>query len=160
MNRNLAAPILAAVLALAAGCAAPAEGRRAPAVRGEGWLLLEGREASAVIEGKWGLVVFFRPHLPACNEGIGRVRDLVHEYGPRGLTAVGVTPDGPEEAKAFVLRHQLPFPVLPAARPVLDAWGLPDMWGNRIYLVNPGGVVLAQDDLPATRRLLEKWMPK
>ena len=161
MNKNLAALLLSLCLAAsAAGCAAPAEGRRAPPVTGSGWLLLDGREASAVIEGKWGLVVFFRPHLPDCNQDIGLVLDLQKEYGPRGLTVVGVTPDPAEEAKAFILRHELPFPILPDARAVLDAWGLPDMWGNRIYLVNPAGVVLAQDDLPATRRLLEKWMPK
>ena len=156
------ARLLAALLLLAAppARAAPAEGRKAPPVAGERWMLLEGRDASAVVEGKWALVCFFRPHLPDCNEDIGMVVELHEESGPRGLTVVAVTPDPADDARAFLLRHSLPFPVLAEARPVLDAWGIPDMWGNRIYLVNPSGVVLAQDDLPATRRLLEKWLPR
>lgn len=157
--RLLAAAALAALLALA-GCAATAEGKRAPAVSGERWLLLEGSDASAVLDGKWALVVFFHPHLPACNEGIGEVVALDAAWRPRGLVTVAVTPDAPEAAKAFIQRHRLPFPVLAEGGAVLMAWGLPDMWENRVYLVDPRGVVVAQDDLPATRRILEKYLPR
>ena len=163
-RRTLPGLALALLLALGppslSGCAATAEGRKAPPVAGDHWLLLDGKEGSALLAGKWGLVVFFRPHLPDCNEGIGDLLELAAAYRARGLVAVAVTPDPAEEAKAFILRHDLPFPVLADARPVLDAWGLPDMWGNRVYLVNPAGVVLAQDDLPATRRILDKFLPK
>lgn len=159
-RRSVLLPALLLVALAASACTAIAEGRRAPAVAGERWLLLEGKDASAVVEGKWGLVVFFRPHLPDCNADFGLVLELADTYGPRGLVTVAVTPDDAEAARTFILRHQVPFPVLAEARPTLDAWGIPDMWGNRIYLVNPSGVVVAQDDVPETRRILEKWMPR
>ncbi len=157
IRRLIAGAALAALLALA-GCAATAEGKMAPPVSGDGWLLLEGTESTALLEGKWGLVIFFHPHLPACNEGIGDLLELCASYRPRGLVAVAVTPDSPEEAKAFILRHRVPFPVLADGGKVMKAWGLPDMWENRVYLVDPRGVVVAQDDLPATRRILEKFL--
>lgn len=158
-RRSLLAAALLAFLALA-GCAAMAEGRAAPPVAGDSWLLLDGREDSAVVEGKWGLVVFFRPHLPDCNAGIGEVLALRERFEGRGLVVVGVTPDGEDPAREFILRHGLPFPVLAGARSVMQAWGLPDMWGNRTYLVNPSGTVLAQDDLASASRILEKYLPQ
>jgi hypothetical protein len=154
---------LLAVLALAAaagGCAAAAEALPAPPVAGDRWLLLQGEQASAVVEGKWSLVIFFRPHRPDCNEGFPDLMALCAAYRARGLTAVAVTPDPAEEAKAFIRRHSVPFPVLADAGKVMKAWGIPEIWGNRVYLLNPGGVVVAQDDLPATRRILEKYLPR
>jgi len=152
--------VLAAALAAAAalsGCATVAEGRPAPAVRGDAWLP-SATKGDDLLAGKWGLVVVLRADSEACAEEIPAVLALRKEFGPKGLAVVGVTASDGEAAAAFAKDHGLDFPVLTDAEKVVDAWGIPEVNRLHTYLVDPPGVVVVQGDLAKTREVLGRYL--
>ncbi len=160
-----AASAAAALLALSlAGCAAVAEGKMAPPVRGDGWVrsaaVQPAKEAPAFPKDRWTLVVVFRPGSTTCAEQMAEVVALKNRFGPKGLAVVGVTASDREDAEAFIQETGIDFPVLADAEDVVDSYGIPAVDENHTYLIDPPGVVVAQGDLPAAHRILEKYMKR
>ncbi|HEU4395995.1 MAG TPA: redoxin domain-containing protein [Planctomycetota bacterium] len=151
----MAAALLAA--SLASGCAAVAEGKAAPPVRGSGWLPSAG-PADDAVAGKWGLIVFFRAGSQSCAEGMPAVLALKRDFGAKGLVVVGVTPSDAEATTEFAKDNGIDFPVLTDAQHVVDSYDIPEVNELHTYLVNPPGIVIVQGDLEKARELLGKYM--
>ena len=166
MNDLHARPLLAAALAaavLASGCAAPAEGQKAPPVQGTAWITPPGKYEFAErypVRDHWTLILFFRPDPEACASVMPRALELLAAYAPRGLVAVGVTTLDREETEPFVRNYPIPFPVLARAQSVVNAYGIPRLDPAHAYLVDPEGVVVVQDDLAKTADILDRHLKK
>ena len=168
MNESLlrstcAAAALAAAAALS-GCAAVAEGKMAPPVRGVNWVQAPSakpvKDPSALAKNRWTLVVVFRPGSETCAEEMAEVLALKKRFGPKGLAVVGVTASDMEGAAAFAKEVGIDFPVLADAEDVIDSYGIPSVNENHTYLIDPPGVVVAQGDLPTASRILEKYLKR
>ena len=140
-------------------CAAPAEGKLAPPVRGSDsdWVRVQ-KEAPAVEKNRWTLVVVFRPGSETCAQQMADVLDLKARFGKKGLAVVGVTASDKEDTEAFIKETGIDFPVLADAEDVVDSFGIPAVDENHTALINPPGVIVAQSDLPTASRILEKYM--
>ena len=75
------------------------------------------------------------------------------KYEERGLVVVGITRDDPERAAWFAGYLDATYPLLARADDDFEAYGV--VWVPVIYLVDPGGRVVA-DDLDAIERRLER----
>lgn len=157
LRRTLAAALLAAV-SLSAGCAVMAEGRLAPPVTGPDWVQAKGRTLAVPRKDRWTLIVVFRPGSLTCAEGMPDVLNMQKTYGRLGLEVVGVTAADKEDALAFTKENGIDFPVLADADDIIESYGIPAVDENYTYLVNPPGVVVAQCDLTAASRILEKYL--
>jgi peroxiredoxin len=155
--RRIAAGAFVAAALFVSGCATMAEGRKAPAVQGETWLQAKG-DANTLTDGKWALVVFFRPEAPACADGMAQVLALQQKYAKRGLVVVGVTAADAETTKPFLKDLGLRFPTLVDAQHVVDAFGIPEVARNHTYLINPPGVVIAQSDYQSQEEILDRYL--
>jgi peroxiredoxin len=155
--RRLAAGALAVAALVVSGCTTMAEGRVAPAVKGEHWLQSKGN-ANPLTDGKWTLVVFFRPEAPACAEGMAEVMALQKKYGKKGLVVVGVTAADAQTTAPYLKEMGLPFPTLVDAQHMVDAFGIPDVARNHTYLINPPGVVVAQSDYATQEWVLDRYL--
>jgi peroxiredoxin len=167
MNNAARRASCAAALALAlAGCAAVAEGKIAPPVRGSDadWVQAPApkpvKDPAALTKNRWTLVVVFRPGSQTCADQMAEVLDLKKRFGPKGLAVVGVTASDREDVEAFIKETGIDFPVLADAEDVVDSYGIPAVDENHTYLINPPGVVVAQSDLPTASRILEKYMKR
>jgi peroxiredoxin Q/BCP len=60
------------------------------------------------------LVLFFYPadFTPGCTKEVCMLRDLHSDLVGRGLTAAGISPQGPESHRGFRAKHNLPFRLL------------------------------------------------
>jgi peroxiredoxin len=163
LRRTCAAATLAAALAVS-GCAAVAEGKMAPPVREGEWVeaaaAKPARPTVSLPKNRWTLLVVFRPGSLTCAEEMAEVLAFKQRFGPSGLAVIGVTAADREDAEAFVHEVGIDFPVLADAEDVVDSSGIPEVNGNHTYLINPPGVVVAQGDLPAATRILEKYMKR
>ena len=151
----LAAALLAT--SLLGGCAAVAEGKAAPPVRGSEWLAKPG-PANDAFQGKWGLLVFFRANSVTCAEEMPGVLALKKDFGPKGLVVVGVTASDAELASVFATDNKIDFPVLADAQHMVDSYGIPQIDSLHTYLVNHEGIVIVQGDLVKARDVLSRYM--
>jgi peroxiredoxin Q/BCP len=127
-----------------------------PAVDGSTWDLAEHRGRS--------VVVYFYPaaSTPGCTTQACDFRDNLASLQGAGYDVVGISPDGPEELKAFAAAEELTFPLLSDPdKTVLEAygaWGEKSLYGKKVtgvirstVVVDPEGAVsLAQYNVKAT----------
>ena len=147
-----------AAAALAAGCVSRAEGRFAPPVAGETWIGTRPAGPGLPVKGGWTLLVFFPLNAEACAPVGPNAGELAAMFGPKGLVTVGVTNVDRERTGAFLREQGWTFPVLAEAQDVVSAWGIHVLDAPHTYLVDPAGVVLTQDDLPAAQGVLEQHL--
>jgi peroxiredoxin len=161
MNTPLRALVSAAALAAAvasSGCAIVSEGRPAPPLEGDLWVGTGGADIEKRMKDRWVLMVFFRPESEACVRDMPAIRALRDQFSKKGLVVVGVTASDWEEAEEFMEAAGVDFPVLTDGYKMLNAYGVPEVHANETFLINPPGVVVAQSDIPATARILEKYL--
>ena len=87
---------------------------------------------SADFSGK-RLVLFFYPKAstPGCTIEACDFRDSLESLQAAGVAVVGVSPDPPEDNKAFADEHGLTYPLLSdPERQLIDAYGL---WGTKTF---------------------------
>jgi peroxiredoxin Q/BCP len=60
------------------------------------------------------LVLFFYPadFTPGCTKEVCAVRELYPDLAKRGMTAAGISPQGPASHRQFRAKHALPFTLL------------------------------------------------
>lgn len=163
MNASLRGLLPTAALAaalLASGCATMAEGRPAPPVQGDEWIAAGTADPASLAKNRWLLLVVFRPGSEACAEGMAEIRALREKFGSKGLVVLGVSPADREDTEAFLHDAGVDFPVLADGGRVIDSFGIPEVNGNHTYLIDPPGVVVAQGDIPAATRILDKYLAR
>jgi len=77
------------------------------------------------------LLLYFYPkaETPGCTRQAISIRDAAEELHGAGVAFVGISPDAPEEQKAFDEKHNLGFPLLSDPdHEVAEAYGT---WGAR-----------------------------
>jgi peroxiredoxin Q/BCP len=77
------------------------------------------------------LLLYFYPkaETPGCTRQAISIRDAAEELHSAGVFFVGISPDTPEEQKAFDEKHNLGFPLLSDPdHEVADAYGT---WGTK-----------------------------
>jgi peroxiredoxin Q/BCP len=167
MNDRLRRAGLAAASLLAltlAGCAAAAEGKMAPPLRGSDsdWVRAAsqrpGKEVAGLPKDRWTLVVVFRPGSQTCADQMTEVMNFKKRYAAKGVSVIGVTASDKEDTAAFIQETGIDFPVLADAEDIVDSYGIPAVEENHTYLVNPPGVIVAQSDLDAASRILDRYL--
>ncbi|MEW6072398.1 MAG: TlpA disulfide reductase family protein [Planctomycetota bacterium] len=128
-------------------------GQIAPELRGGAWIG-GGRTVEASTRYRdWTLVAFFRPWDSVCIEEVPRLAALHEQYSGRGLSVVGVTEAPLERAQRFVESYAVPYPVITDARETEILFGVEMLWGSEVFLVDPGGIVVANGLRAVERRL-------
>ena len=128
------------------------EGRAAPA------FTLPDADGSKValrdLKGRHVVVYFYpKDDTPGCTKEACGFRDLWKELEERGVTVLGISPDGAESHHEFAQKYRLPFTLLsdPDKRVMekYGAWGEKMMYGKKkigvirsTTLVGPDGKVL------------------
>ncbi len=77
------------------------------------------------------LLLYFYPkaETPGCTRQAISIRDAAEELSSAGVAFVGISPDTPEEQKAFDEKHNLGFPLLSDRdHKVAEAYGA---WGTK-----------------------------
>ena len=77
------------------------------------------------------LLLYFYPQAdtPGCTTQSCSIRDALPDLSALGVAAVGISPDAPEDQKAFDEKYGLGFPLLAdLGHSVADAYGV---WGER-----------------------------
>ena len=94
------------------------------------------------------LVFFFYPkdHTPICTQEACGFRDAYEQFTAAGARVVGVSSDSPEQHRAFIERHRLPFPIISDRGGALRRlFGVPKTLGflpGRVtYVVDREGIV-------------------
>ncbi len=75
----------------------------------------DGRDVSLTsLLNEGPLILFFYPadFTPGCTREVCMVRNLFQDLVKRGLSAAGVSPQGPASHHAFRAKYNLPFPLL------------------------------------------------
>ncbi len=67
---------------------------------------------------------------------------LQQEYGKK-IAIIGVTEAPVEGALEFAATHGVTYHVLADARADREAYGIELIWGNQVYLVDPGRKIVA-----------------
>jgi peroxiredoxin len=130
-------------------------GQLAPELVGATWIGATEAVPAAARFNDWTVIAFFRPWDSACAEDVPRLADLQRSYHHRGLRVLGVTEAPEDRAREFMADHSVPYPVLCGAQASEDAFGVELLWGGEVFLVDPGGIVVA-DKLPNVERLLRE----
>lgn len=95
--------------------------------------------------GKYVLVDFWASWCGPCIRETAVIKELLKEYGPKGLEVLGVAVwDAPEATKRAIAQHQLPWPQ------IMDAQTIPtDLYGISgipcIILFDPEGNIISRD---------------
>lgn len=103
------------------------------------------RLSDYVGKGKYVLVDFWASWCGPCIRETKVIKEILEEYGPKGLEVLGVAVwDEPENTKEAVERHQLPWPQ------ILNAQSVPtDLYGISgipcIILFAPDGTIVSRD---------------
>ncbi|MFP5330964.1 MAG: thioredoxin-dependent thiol peroxidase [Acidimicrobiia bacterium] len=78
------------------------------------------------------LIIFFYPKAmtPGCTTEACEFRDSYDDFLAAGYDIVGISPDTPDDNRAFKEKHSLPFPLLSDPKhAVADAYGA---WGTKV----------------------------
>lgn len=103
------------------------------------------RLSDYVGKGKYILVDFWASWCGPCIRETAVIKDILKEYGPKGLEVLGVAVwDEPENTLAAIKRHDLPWPQ------ILNAQSIPtDLYGISgipcIILFSPDGTIISRD---------------
>lgn len=120
------------------------------------------------------LLVYFYPKAdtPGCTKQACSVRDAMESLAEAGVTAVGISPDGPAKQKKFDDKYDLGFPLLSdpdhQVAQSYDAWGEKSMYGKTYegiirssFLIDENGTILQvsyrvkpQDTVPRAAQAL------
>jgi len=82
------------------------------------------------------LLLYFYPkaNTPGCTRQACQVRDFAESLQQAGAAAVGISPDLPDQQKAFDSKYNLGFPLLSdpdhKVAAAYGAWGLKSMYGR------------------------------
>lgn len=96
-------------------------------------------------KGKYVLVDYWASWCGPCKRQIPVLKEILKEYGPKGLEVLGVAVwDKPEDTKQAIKDHEIPW------HSILDAQTIPtDAYGIRgipcIILYGPDGTILSRD---------------
>ena len=115
----------------------------------------EGTETSLTDFRGRKLLIYFYPKAdtPGCTRQSCSVRDAMETLAESGVTAVGISPDGPEKQKKFDDKYDLGFPLLSdpdhETAQAYGAWGKKSMYGRTYegiirssFLIDEDGVIL------------------
>jgi len=84
--------------------------------------------------------------------------EVQERYGSDAFSLLAVTEVPAPEAEAFVLAEGLTFPVLAGGPENVAAYGIDLIWGSPVFLVEPGGQIVA-DDLAGAEAALSQAFP-
>ena len=93
------------------------------------------------------VLVYFYPKAdtPGCTAQACSLRDAYTELSDNGIVVIGVSTDSAEAQKAFKLKHDLPFVLIPdVEKRVLDAFGVETLAGlstRQAFLIMEGKIV-------------------
>ncbi|MBD5186230.1 MAG: AhpC/TSA family protein [Bacteroidales bacterium] len=96
-------------------------------------------------DGKWTLVDFWASWCGPCIRETKVLKEILNEYGPKGLQVVGVAVwDEPENTRDAIARHQLPWEqIINAGTVPTDLYGISGI--PCIILIDPQGTIVARD---------------
>lgn len=103
------------------------------------------RLSDYVGKGKWTLVDFWASWCGPCIRETAVIKELLKEYGPKGLEVLGVAVwDEPANTLAAIEKYQLPWPQ------IINAQTIPtDLYGIKgipcIILIDPEGNIVSRD---------------
>jgi len=103
------------------------------------------RLSDYVGKGKWTLVDFWASWCGPCIRETAVLKELLKEFGPKGLEVVGVAVwDEPDNTLAAITKHELPWPQ------IINAQTIPtDLYGIQgipcILLIDPEGNIVSRD---------------
>lgn len=103
------------------------------------------RLSDYVGKGKYVLVDFWASWCGPCIRETAVIKDILKEYGPKGLEVLGVAVwDEPDNTLAAIKKHDLPWPQ------ILNAQAVPtDLYGISgipcIILFSPDGTIISRD---------------
>jgi peroxiredoxin Q/BCP len=93
------------------------------------------------------VLVYFYPKAdtPGCTAQACSLRDAYTELTDNGIVVIGVSTDDAETQKAFVLKHNLPFVMIPdVEKTVIDAFEVSTLAGlssRQAFLIQEGEIV-------------------
>lgn len=96
-------------------------------------------------KGKPVLVDFWASWCGPCIRETAVIKDLLKEYGPKGLEVLGVAVwDEPDNTRRAIAQHQLPWPQIINAQTVpTDLYGISGI--PTILIIGPDGTILSRD---------------
>jgi thioredoxin-dependent peroxiredoxin len=104
------------------------------------------------------LLVYFYPaaDTPGCTEQACSVRDARRDLSRKKLAVIGISPDAPDEQKAFDAKFSLGFPLLSdPAHKVAEAygvWGEKVMFGRKFFGIIRSAFLIGEDG-----KIVEAW---
>jgi peroxiredoxin Q/BCP len=104
------------------------------------------------------LLLYFYPkaNTGGCTKQATSIRDAKPDIEKLGVTAVGISPDPPDEQKKFDDKHSLGFPLLSDPdHKVADAygtWGEKSMYGKKYEGIIRSSFLIGQDG-----KILNSW---
>ena len=131
-------------------------GRLAPELTGGEWIGSPRVIPASNRFDDWTLVAFFRPWDSAGAGDVPRLVLLQRSYRDRGLRVLGVTEAPRDRVEEFISTHSVTYPILTDALASEQAYGVEMLWGTEVFLVDPGGIVVADKLANAERMLAEK----
>lgn len=118
----------------------------------------QGRVVRAAdLRGRKALLYFYpKANTPGCTRQACAVRDAGADLAAAGITAVGISPDGPKALTSFQAKHGLDFPLLSDPdRAVAKAYGA---YGEkRMYGKVSAGIIRSAILVDEEGRVLAAW---
>jgi peroxiredoxin Q/BCP len=97
------------------------------------------------------VVLYFYPKAdtPGCTLESCEFRDHVKDFGKKGATVVGISPDKPETQQKFAKKYDLPFVLLSdeekAAAQAFGVWKEKNMYGKKVMGIERSTFVIGPD---------------
>lgn len=120
------------------------------------------------------VVLYFYPEddTPTCTDQACNFRDNVSLLKNKGITVLGISPDGVEKHKDFEKKYDLPFTLLTdvdkKVANLYNTWGEKNLYGNKFmgikrttFLINEDGsihhIIKRVKAKEHSQQILEKW---
>ena len=110
------------------------------------------------------VVLYFYPKddTPGCTIESCGFRDMTGEYGKRGITVLGISPDSSESHAKFALKYSLPFALLADVGANVaqkyEVWGEKSMYGKKYMGIFRTTFVIGKDG--RLEKIFEKVKPE